>query len=110
MAQPPGFVERGKESLVCKLNKSIYGLKQASRQWNKKFDQVIMAAGFQQNKMDECVYLKVSDSKFIFLVLYVDDILLASSDISLLHATKKLLTESFDMKDLGEAQFVLGIE
>ncbi|KAM2628345.1 hypothetical protein TB2_001696 [Malus domestica] len=110
MAQPPGFVERGKESLVCKLNKSIYGLKQASRQWNKKFDQVIMAAGFQENKMDECVYLKVSDSKFIFLVLYVDDILLASSDISLLHATKKLLTESFDMKDLGEAQFVLGIE
>ena len=110
MAQPPGFFERGKESLVCKLNKSIYGLKQASRQWNRKFDQVMTAAGFQENKMDECVYLKVSDSRFIFLVLYVDDIMLASSDVSLLHATKRMLTENFDVKDLGEAQFVLGIE
>lgn len=103
MAQLPGFVQRGKESLVCKLNKSIYGLKQSFKKCNKKFDQVMTTVGFHENKMAECVYLKVSDSKFIFLVLYVDDILFASSNVSLLHTTKKLLTESFDMKDLGEA-------
>ncbi|CAN6704261.1 unnamed protein product [Malus baccata var. baccata] len=70
----------------------------------------MIATGFQENKMDEYVYLKVSDSKFIFLVLYIDDILLASLDISLLHVTKRVLTENFVMKDLGEAQFALGIE
>ena len=110
MHQPPGFVERGKESMVCKLNKSIYGLKQASRQWYIKFDQVVTNDGFEENKMDDCIYIKVSGSKFIFMVLYVDDILLASSDLSLLHTTKKMLAANFDMKDLGEAHFVLGIE
>ncbi|KAM1415115.1 hypothetical protein ACFX2I_006811 [Malus domestica] len=110
MHQPPGFVERGKESMIHKLNKSIYGLKQASRQWNKKFDHVMSSFGFRENKMDECVYLKISGSKVVFLVLYVDDILIASSDLTLLQSTKEMLANSFDMKDLGEAKFALGIE
>lgn len=96
--------------MVYKLNKSIYGLKQASKQWNKKFDIVMSKFSFQENKMDECVYLKISGSKVIFLVLYVDDILIASSDLTLLQTTKDMLAASFDMKDLGEAKFVLGIE
>lgn len=66
--------------------------------------------GFVENIMDQCIYLKVSGRKFIFLVLYVDDILLASSDLGLLHETKHLLSSHFEMKDLGEASFVLGIE
>ena len=66
--------------------------------------------GFHENKMDECVYIKTSGSKVIFLVLYVDDIFIASSDLTLLQTTKELLSTSFDMKDLGEAKFVLGIE
>ncbi|KAI5323445.1 hypothetical protein L3X38_032517 [Prunus dulcis] len=98
------------ESMVCRLNKSIYGLKQESRQWYLKFDKVITTFGFSENKFDECIYLKVSGSKFIFLVLYVDDILLASSDFQLLKSTKEMLSKSFDMKDMGEAHFVLGIE
>ena len=110
MVQPPGFIERGKENMVCKLNKSIYGLKQASRQWFLKFDQVVTAHGFVENKMDDCIYLKHKGSKFIFLVLYVDDILLASSDIQLLKETKNMLSTNFEMKDLGEAHYVLGIE
>ncbi|RVW60152.1 Retrovirus-related Pol polyprotein from transposon TNT 1-94 [Vitis vinifera] len=81
MEQPAGFVEIGKENLVCKLNKSIYGLKQAS-----------------------------SGSSYIFLVLYVDDILLASNDSDLLIETKHMLLTHFDMKDLGEASYVLGIK
>ena len=95
--------------MVCRLKKSIYGLKQASRQWYLKFDEVVTSLGFIENKVDQCIYLKVSGSKFIFLVLYVDDILLASSDLNLLNETKLLLSKTFDMKDLGEASFVLGI-
>ncbi|TQE12682.1 hypothetical protein C1H46_001702 [Malus baccata] len=110
MSQPPGFVERGKEDMVCKLNKSIYGLKQASRQWFLKFDQVVTSQGFIENKMDDCIYLKFKGSKFIFLVLYVDDILIASSDVQLLKETKSMLSSNFEMKDLGEAHYVLGIE
>ncbi|PRQ31880.1 putative RNA-directed DNA polymerase [Rosa chinensis] len=110
MMQPPGFVEKGKEHMVCKLRKSIYGLKQASRQWYLKFDEIISDFGFVENKMDECIYLKVSGSKFIILVLYVDDILLASSDMTLLKDTKDMLSHSFEMKDLGDASYVLGLE
>ncbi|KAM2951735.1 hypothetical protein COP2_001189 [Malus domestica] len=82
MHQPPGFVKMGKESLICKLNKPIYGLKQSYRQWNKKFD-LMTTFGFHENKMDECVYLKINGSKVVFLILYVDDILIASSDLNL---------------------------
>lgn len=110
MVQPKGFLEKGKEDMVCRLRKSIYGLKQVSRQWFLKFDEVITSFGFVENKMDQCLYLKVSGSKFIFLSLYVDDILLASNDLRLLHDTKQLLSKSCDMKDLGEASFVLGID
>ncbi|KAJ7981311.1 Retrovirus-related Pol polyprotein from transposon TNT 1-94 [Quillaja saponaria] len=110
MVQPEGFKEDGESELVCRLMKSIYSLKQVSRQWFLKFDEVITFLGFVENNIDQCIYLKVSGSKFIILVLYVDDILLASSDVGLLHETKLMLSKTFDMKDLGEASFVLGIE
>ena len=96
--------------MVCKLNKSIYGLKQAFRQWYLKFNDTITSFEFKENTVDWCIYLKVSGSKFIFLILYVDDILLASSDLGLLHTTKKFLSENFEMKDMGEATYVIGIE
>ena len=110
MMQPEGFVANDSGKLVCRLKKSIYGLKQASRQWYLKFHSVVTSYGFVENKVDQCIYCKVSGRKFIFLILYVDDILLASSDLGLLHETKRMLSNNFDMKDLGEASFVLGIE
>src|SRR6185312_5535227 len=110
MAQPEGFVVEGKEYLGCKLKKSIYGMKQALRQWYLKFDQIIREFGFEENKRDNCIYAKFWGSKFIFLILYVDDILLASSDKNLLLETKRFLTSKFEMKDLGEATYVLRIE
>lgn len=110
MVQPEGFVEIGKEHMVCKLRKSIYGLKQASRQWYLKFDEVVTSFGFVENKFDQCIYMRTSGSKFIFFVLYVDDILLASSDVNLLHETKSFLSAAFEMKDLEEASYVLDIE
>jgi hypothetical protein len=108
MAQPEGFVMEDKEHMRCKLKKSIYGLKQASRQWYLKFDEVIKKFGFIENQVDNCIYIKINGSMFIILVLYVDDILLACSDKNLLHETKGFLSSNFDMKDLNDASYVLG--
>ncbi|KAL9265983.1 Retrovirus-related Pol polyprotein from transposon TNT 1-94-like protein, partial [Drosera capensis] len=80
MVQPESFEVDDPKKMVCKLRKSIYGLKQAYRQWYHKFHQVILSYGFEMNVVDDCVYHKFSGSKFIFLVLYVDDILLATND------------------------------
>jgi hypothetical protein len=109
MAQPKGFVVEGKENLGCHLTKSIYGLKQVFRQWYLKFDETIRKFGFKKNK-DNYIYAKFKNEKFIFLVLYVDDILLASSDVHLLLETKGFLSSHFGMKDLSEASYVLRIE
>lgn len=96
MKQPEGFPSSNGEHLVCKLKKSIYGLKQASRQWYLKFHNVISSFGFVENIMDQCIYQKVSGSKLCFLVLYMDDILLASNDKGMIHELKhfspKILT------------------
>ena len=89
--------------MVCKL-------KQASRQWYFKFNQVIILFGFKKNLVDDCIYPKLCGSNYIFLLLYVDDILLASNDIGLLHYTKRFPSKNFGMKDLGDASFVLGIQ
>nr|CAN61362.1 hypothetical protein VITISV_023078 [Vitis vinifera] len=86
--QLKGFSSSGGEHLVCKLKKYIYGLKQASHQWYLKFHDVISSFGFVENIMDQCIYQKVSESKICFLVLYVDDILLATNDKGLLHEVK----------------------
>ncbi|RVW23780.1 Retrovirus-related Pol polyprotein from transposon TNT 1-94 [Vitis vinifera] len=110
MKQPEGFPSSDGEQLVCKLKKSIYGLKQASRQWYLKFHNIISSFGFVENVMDQCIYLKVSGSKVCFLVLYVDDILLATNDKGLLHEAKQFLSKNFDMKDMGEASYVIGIK
>lgn len=89
MQQPLGFIEKGKEEMVCKLRKSIYGLNQASRQWFLKFEEKITTFHFTENKIEDFLYIKVCGSKFIFLVFYVDDILLASNDLNLLLENKK---------------------
>jgi len=110
MTQLKGFVVEENERMGCRLKKSIYGLKQASRQWYLKFDGTIRKFGFKENVEDNCIYAKFKNGKYIFLILYVNDILLASCDINLLLETKKFLSSNFDMKDFGEASFVLGIE
>ena len=81
MVQPKGFVDPENADKVCKLQRSIYGLKQASRSWNQRFDKVIKNFGFIQTYGEACVYKKVSGSSVVFLVLYVDDILLIGNDI-----------------------------
>ena len=93
MVKPENFVSEDLKKMVCKLTKSIYGLKQASHQWYHKFHQVIISFSFEMNVIDDCVYHKFSGSKYIFLVLYVDDILLATNDIGMLHETKRFLSK-----------------
>ena len=110
MKQPEGFIANGNDHIVCKLKKFIYGLKQESHQWYFKFHDVISSFGFIENVMDQYIYHKISGSKIIFLVLYVDDILLASNDLGLLHEVKRFLSQQFDMKDMGEVTYVIGIK
>ena len=110
MAQPDGFVDKGQQTKVCELLKSIYGLKQASRSWNIRFDETVKSFSFEQSIDEPCVYKLVHEGKVVFLVLYVDDILLIGNDVGKLSEIKVWLAKQFDMKDLGEAAYILGIQ
>nr|GEV35858.1 hypothetical protein [Tanacetum cinerariifolium] len=110
MEQPEGFVNPKYPNHVCKLKRSIYGLKQSSRQWNKRFDDEIKKFGFTQNPDEPCVYLKASKSYIVILILYVDDILLMENNIPMLQDVKSYLGRSFAMKDLEGAAYIFGIK
>ena len=110
MMQLEGFIAKNQEHMVCKLKTSIYGLKQASRSWNIKFDQAIKSFGFEQNLDEPCVYKRHRDKVVMFLMLYVDDILLIGNYVGVMSSVKIWLSSQFDMKDLGEANFTLEIK
>ncbi|GJZ81787.1 retrotransposon protein, putative, ty1-copia subclass [Tanacetum coccineum] len=107
---PEGFVNPKYPNRVCKLKRFIYGLKQASRQWNKHFDDDIKKFSFTQNQNEPCVYMKASGSNVTFLILYVDDILIMGNHILMLQGVKSYLEKCFDMKDLWEAAYIIGIK
>nr|GEV32147.1 putative retrotransposon protein [Tanacetum cinerariifolium] len=109
MGQPEGFVNPKYPNRVCKLKRSIYGLKQASRQWNKRFDDEIKKFGFTQNRDEPCLYLKASGNNITFLILYVDDILIMGNSIPMLQSVTTYLGKCFAIKDLCEAAYILGI-
>ena len=75
-----------------------------------KFNDNIVSFGFKENTIDQCIYLKVSESKVIFLILYVEYILLTTNDLDLLHETEKFFSINFEMKDMGEASYVIWIK
>nr|GFB12176.1 hypothetical protein [Tanacetum cinerariifolium] len=110
MVQPEGFVDPNHPRKVCKLQRSIYGLKQASRSWNKGFDEEIKRFGFDQNLDEPCLYEKASGSNVTFIILYVDDIIIMGNHIPSLQSVKDHLGKRFAMKDLGEVTFILGIK
>ncbi|GJV11722.1 zinc finger, CCHC-type containing protein [Tanacetum coccineum] len=109
MEQPEGFVIQGQENKVCKVIKSLYGLKQALKQWHQKFNQVILSNGFRINESDKCVYSRFINGKGV-IDDYIDDMLIFGTDLEQVQMTKKLLSENFDMKDLGEVDVILGIK
>ncbi|GKE28233.1 zinc finger, CCHC-type containing protein [Tanacetum coccineum] len=111
MKQPRGFVMSGNEHKVCKLVKSLYGLKQALKQCHQKFDEVVLASGFLLNQSDKCVYSKFDSSgKGVIICLYVVDMLIFETDQNQVDKTKKFLSSKFSMKDIGEVNVILGIK
>jgi hypothetical protein len=130
MVQLEGFEAKGKEYKVCRLkksqyglkqaprqwckkfdSKSLYGLKQTPRQWYKKFDSFMVGQGYTRTDADHCVYVsQFPNGKFIILLLYVDDMLIVGQDANMVGSLKKELFKSFDMKDLGPARQILGMQ
>jgi hypothetical protein len=106
MKQPEGIVTHEHENMVCRLRKSLYGIKQVPQQWHEKFDRTLTSASFVVNEADTCVYYRFVGGKGVILCLYVDDILIfgTSNDV------KSFLSQNFDMKDLGEAYVILNIK
>ncbi|KAL0455406.1 UNVERIFIED_CONTAM: hypothetical protein Slati_0879800 [Sesamum latifolium] len=110
MDQLEGFTAIGEEQKVCHLQRSIYGLKQASQSWNTRFDEVIRGYNFIKNDYNPYIYKKISGSLVAYFVLYVDDILLIGNGVKMLGDIKAWLSTQFSMKDMGEASYILGIK
>ncbi|RVX09401.1 Retrovirus-related Pol polyprotein from transposon RE1 [Vitis vinifera] len=110
MSPPLGLRRQGEENLVCRLHKSLYGLKQASRQWFAKFSEAIQSAGYAQSRADYSLFTRKQGKSFTALLIYVDDILITGNDPVSIATTKKFLHSHFHLKDLGDLKYFLGIE
>lgn len=114
MSLPLGYKHASTTSnsqpMVCKLIKSLYGLKQASRQWNVKLTEILSILGFVQSKAYYSLFTKGTGNNFIALLVYVDDILIAGPHIELITQFKKDLSSYFKFRDLGILKYFLGIE
>ena len=108
MKQPKGFVKKGEENLVCKLKKSIYGLKQSSRCWNTTLHSHLQEMGFEQSTSDPCVYMSSGGDAF-YIGVYVDDMILAGPTDQRIKQVKQCLSKKVDIKDLGKLHHFLGI-
>jgi hypothetical protein len=110
MEQPPGYVDQTHPNLVCRLKKSLYGLKQALRAWLEKIGEYLVTSGFQTSDADFSLYVKKTDHGVVVIIIYVDDLIITrDSDVDI-SDLKKLLKQKFEMKDLGELRYFLDIE
>ena len=113
MQQPEGFTQLGSngESLVCKLKKSLYGLKQSGRNWNNLLHNYLIKEQFVQSLADSCLYVKHIDVECcVIVIIWVDDIIIAAKNVELVTSVKTSLSKVFKMKDLGEINWFLGIK
>ncbi|KAL1365153.1 hypothetical protein AAHE18_03G268100 [Arachis hypogaea] len=95
---------------VCKLEKSLYGLKQASRQWNFKLKSILLELGYNQYKSDYNMFTKSQSTDFTIILVYVDDLVLAGDDLFEIERVKQTLHDRFRFKDIGDLKFFLGLE
>ena len=111
MAQPEGFECKGNEDYVCLLYKSLYELKQSPRQWYKRFDDFMVSKGYYISKYNNCVYFGGSDQgRIAYLILFIDDMLIANKYKLEIERLKNLLKAEFEIKDLGNAKKILGMD
>ena len=114
MTQPEGFADSSHPDYVCKLKRSLYGLKQSARCWYNTLDKFLVSSGYRKSNADNCIYIKSvkkDDGKISFVILsvYVDDLMLISNDIEMLKAEKACLCERFEMVDQGEVHSIFGM-
>lgn len=110
VTQPPGFVIKGEEHRVYKLRKALYGLKQAPRAWNLKIDSSLLQLGFQKCTSEYGLYIRYSNVDLLIVCLYVDDLLITgSNEEDITHFKGRMMAE-FEMSDLGEMSYFLGME
>jgi hypothetical protein len=108
-SQPTGFANPAKPDLVCRLNKSLYGLKQALWAWYSRFTTYLTSMGFIEAKSDTSLFILRRGPDMVYLLLYVDDIILTASSSELLRRTIAALQREFALKDLGPLHHFLGI-
>jgi len=108
--QPEGFVAEGQEDKVYFLKKALYGLKQAPRAWYSRINDHLSELGFQKSPSESTLYIKHVNSDIIIISLYVDDLLVRGSNVVLIEELKKEMMKVFEMTDLGEMAFFLGME
>jgi hypothetical protein len=110
MVQPLGFHSGTNTSAVCRLKKSLYGLKQAPRAWNAKITQRLRKMSFETSKSNSSLFIRKTRLGPISILLYVDDLVITGADLEEINRVKHQLAASFEMKDLGDLHFFLGIE
>ncbi|XP_022853510.1 uncharacterized protein LOC111374981 [Olea europaea var. sylvestris] len=110
MTIPSGFNNSNEESRVCKLRKSLYGLKQSPRAWFDRFAKVLKTQGYQQGQSDHTMFYHLSRGVKTILIVYVDDIILTGDNIGEMERLKKCLATEFEVKDLGQMRYFLGME
>ncbi|RVW90322.1 Retrovirus-related Pol polyprotein from transposon RE1 [Vitis vinifera] len=111
MEIPPGFKGSMAKNQVCKLQKSLYGLKQSPRAWFDRFTKAVLKLGYKQDQADHTLFVKKSHAgKMVILIVYVDDIILFGNDMEELQNLKKYLSEEFEVKDLGNLKYFFGME
>jgi len=111
MDLPPGWSDSDiRKPKVCRLKKSLYGLKQSPRAWFGRFTKSMRAFGYRQSNWDHTLFLKHRDEKVTTLIVYVDDMVVTGNDPAEQAALKNYLSTEFEMKDLGSLKYFLGIE